>query len=190
MSSMIPISGEKCNGKFGRDALRQTKRLPLMKGGCEAGGAGVNDMPVACQSCAPNARRHLARRRLAPHHTAGYAGRAFLTRPAERFECSGFENLSVICFANATVSLRLGHGAGLTAHRAVIQHRAAALPCTGEASRCGGDSPQTARERRQPSLGRGGLKSIRRQSRGRGGASQYSGPARSRSRAWYRRRSF
>ena len=38
-----------------------------------------------------------------------------------------------------SVSLRLGHGAGLTAHRAVIQHRAAAsLPCTGEASRCGG----------------------------------------------------
>ena len=72
------------------------------------------------------------RRRLAPHHTAGYAGRAFLTRPAERFECSGFENLSVICFANATVSLRLGHGAGLTAHRAVIQHRAAAsLPFRG-----------------------------------------------------------
>ena len=48
-------------------------------------------------------------------------------------------DLSVICYANATVSLRLGHGAGLTAHRAVIQHRAAAsLPCTGEASRCGG----------------------------------------------------
>ena len=41
--------------------------------------------------------------------------------------------------ANATVSLRLGHGAGLTAHRAVIQHRAAAsLPYTGEAIRCGG----------------------------------------------------
>ena len=78
--------------------------------------------------------------RLAPHHTAGYAGRAFLTRPAERFERNGFDNLSVICFANATVSLRLSHGAGLTAHRAVIQHRAAAsLPYTGEASRCGGD---------------------------------------------------
>ena len=72
--------------------------------------------------------------RLAPHHTAGYAGRAFLTRPAERFERNVFENLSVICFANATVSLRLSHGAGLTAHRAVIQHRAAAsLPYTGEA---------------------------------------------------------
>ena len=55
------------------------------------------------------------RRRLAPHHTAGYAGRAFLTRPAERFERNGFNNVSVICFANATVSLRLGHGAGLTA---------------------------------------------------------------------------
>ena len=50
----------------------------------------------------------------------------------ERFERSGFENLSVICFANATVSLRLGHGAGLTAHWAVIQHRAAAsLPFRG-----------------------------------------------------------
>ena len=57
----------------------------------------------------------------------------------ERFERNGFGNLSVICFANATVSLRLGHGAGLTAHRAVIQHRAAAsLPCTGEAFRRGG----------------------------------------------------
>ncbi len=77
--------------------------------------------------------------RLAPHHTVGYAGRAFLTRPAERFERNGFDNLSVICFANATVSLRLSHGAGLTAHRAVIQHRAAAsLPYTGEAIRCGG----------------------------------------------------
>ena len=94
------------------------------------------------------------RRRLAPHHTAGYAGRAFLMRPAERFECSGFENLSVICFANATVSLRLGHGAGLTAHRAVIQHRAAAsLPCTGEASRCGGDfSPSHGSRRASPLL--------------------------------------
>ena len=52
----------------------------------------------------------------------------------ERFERNGFNNLSVICFTNATVSLRLGHGAGLTAHRAVIQHRAAAsLPYTGEA---------------------------------------------------------
>ena len=77
--------------------------------------------------------------RLAPHHIAGYAGRAFLTRPAERFERNGFDNLSGICFANATVSLRLSHGAGLTAHRAVIQHRAAAsLPYTGEAIRCGG----------------------------------------------------
>ena len=57
----------------------------------------------------------------------------------ERFERNNMDNLSVICFANATVSLRLGHGAGLTAHRAVIQHRAAAsLPYTGEASRCGG----------------------------------------------------
>mgnify|MGYP007114179942 CR=1 FL=1 len=88
------------------------------------------------------------RRRLAPHHIAGYAGRAFLTRPAERFERNGFDNLSVICFANATVSLRLSHGAGLTAHRAVIQHRAAAsLPCEGEASRCGGD----IKTERQPS---------------------------------------
>ena len=43
-----------------------------------------------------------------------------------------YTNLSVICFANATVSLRLGHGAGLTAHWAVIQHRAAAsLPFRG-----------------------------------------------------------
>ena len=106
-------------------------------------------MPVACQSCAPECPQAFGAKRLAPHHTAGYAGRAFLTRPAERFECSGFENLSVICFANATVSLRLGHGAGLTAHRAVIQHRAAAsLPCTGEASRCGG--------------GNGGLLALRR----------------------------
>ena len=41
-------------------------------------------------------------------------------------------DLSVICYANATVSLRLGHGAGLTAPRAVIQHRAAAsLPFRG-----------------------------------------------------------
>ena len=73
----------------------------------------------------------------------------------ERFERNNMDNLSVICFANATVSLRLGHGAGLTAHRAVIQHRAAAaLPYTGEASRCGGDfSP--SRLRRQPPLGRG-----------------------------------
>ena len=34
----------------------------------------------------------------------------------ERFERNNMDNLSVICFANATVSLRLGHGAGLTAH--------------------------------------------------------------------------
>ena len=94
------------------------------------------------------------RRRLAPHHIAGYAGRAFLTRPAERFERNGFDNLSVICFANATVSLRLGHGAGLTAHRAVIQHRAAAsLPCEGEASRGGGDfSPSHGARRASPLL--------------------------------------
>ena len=56
-------------------------------------------------------------------------------------------DLSVICFANAAVSLRLGHGAGLTAHRAVIQHRAAALlPSQGEASRCGGDFSPSLRE--------------------------------------------
>ena len=63
-------------------------------------------------------------------------------------------DVSVICFANATVSLRLGHGAGLTAHRAVIQHRAAAsLPCTGEASRCGGDfSPSHGSRRASPLL--------------------------------------
>ena len=65
----------------------------------------------------------------------------------ERFERNNMDNLSVICFANATVSLRLGHDAGLTAHRAVIQHRAAAsLPCTGEASRCGGDFSPSLRE--------------------------------------------
>ena len=38
-------------------------------------------------------------------------------KATERFGRNDFENLSVICFANATVSLRLGHGAGLTAHR-------------------------------------------------------------------------
>ena len=97
-------------------------------------------MPVACQSCAPECPQAFGAEgdlpRIIPRGMPG----AFLTRPAERFECSGFENLSVICFANATVSLRLGHGAGLTAHRAVIQHRAAAsLPYTGEATRCGGD---------------------------------------------------
>ena len=89
-------------------------------------------MPVACQSCAPECPQAFGAEgdlpRIIPRGMPG----AFLTRPAERFECSGFENLSVICFANATVALRLGHGAGLTAHRAVIQHRAAAsLPFRG-----------------------------------------------------------
>ena len=36
------------------------------------------------------------------------------------------DNPSVICFTNATVSLRLGLGVGLTVHRTVIQHHAAA----------------------------------------------------------------
>ena len=117
-------------------------------------------MPVACQSCAPECPQAFGAEgdlpRIIPR---GYAGRAFLTRPAERFERNVFENLSVICFANATVSLRLGHGAGLTAHRAVIQHRAAAsLPCTGEASRCGGDfSPSLREAQTAPSTKRGPL---------------------------------
>ena len=78
-------------------------------------------------------------------------------KAAERFGRNDFENLSVICFANATVSLRLGHGAGLTAHRAVIQHRAAAsLPCTGEASRCGGNFfPSRGSHRDSPLLAEG-----------------------------------
>ena len=45
----------------------------------------------------------------------------------------------------ATVSLRLGHGVGLTVHRTVIQHHAAAsLLYTREAFRCGGKTPPVA----------------------------------------------
>ena len=70
---------------------------------------------------------------------ASFCGRA---SPAPTFTVgSAIELVGMTChlLANATVSLRLGHGAGLTAHRAVIQHRAAAsLPYTGEAIRCGG----------------------------------------------------
>ena len=60
-------------------------------------------------------------------------------KATERFGRNDFENLSGICFANATVSLRLSHGAGLTAHRAVIHYRslgcgfALPTPYTGEA---------------------------------------------------------
>ena len=85
---------------------------------------------------------------------ASFCGRA---SPAPTFTVgSAIELVGMTChlLANATVSLRLGHGAGLTAHRAVIQHRAAAsLPCEGEASRGGGDfSPSHGSRRASPLL--------------------------------------
>ena len=92
------------------------------------------EMRIFRQGCRRNRKRSgrapkgsLVQRELSAKLTEGLSGKTAIDNP------------SVICFANATVSLRLGHGAGLTAHRAVIQHRAAAsLPYTGEAIRCGG----------------------------------------------------
>ena len=74
-------------------------------------------MPVACQSCAPERPQ------------------AFVAAQAvtERFECNVFDNLSVICFANAT------------------------SPYTGEASRCGGVLPPDRLWRSSPLFEEGGF---------------------------------
>ena len=97
-------------------------------------------MPVACQSCAPECPQAFGAEGDLPRIISrGMPGARSLRARLRGLNITIHDNLSVICFANATVSLRLSHGAGLTAHRAVIQHRAAAsLPYTGEAIRCGG----------------------------------------------------
>ena len=108
-----------------------------------------------------DARRHLAPKATCPASYRGVCRARVPSRPAERFECSGFENLSVICFANATVSLpSVTVGGSDSPPGCHSPRRRFATLQGGRQAAAAGILRQTARSADSP-LGRGGLKSIR-----------------------------